>query len=460
MRRLKPQLTAPTTATTDMTPENPQESGAAGAPDAAVDQPVNRRSFLRRGGLIIGGSVLAGVGGGAIWEQSQRKAAQQPKGSQQTEIGAGEAASGSQPATAGGLFGPDTVPFHGANQAGISTPPPAYAVLLAFNVDPQLGKDGARRLLRIISQDAERLTQGKPSLTDAAAEMAVNPANLTVTVGLGPQFFTYADLESVRPSWLRQLPSYRIDQLEEQWNEGDLMIQLCADDEMAIAHARRILISQVARYAQVRWVQRGFKQARGSQPEDTTMRNLMGQVDGTANLPQQTHQDLLWCGADQGLWQGGTSMVVRRISMILDTWDEVDRVAREDVMGRNLTNGAPLTGTQEHDEPDFEAVSNLGFPIIAPYSHVRRSRPDDPKQRIWRRAYNYDDHPLPGHSSNTGLVFISFQADIYAQFAPIQERLAELDALNEWTVPIGSAVFAILPGCQPGQYLGQQLLEA
>ena len=36
-------------------------------------------------------------------------------------------------------------------------------------------------------------------------------------------------------------------------------------------------------------------------------------------------------------------------------------------------------------------------------------------------------------------------------------RLAELDLLNLWTTPIGSAVFAVLPGAQEGEVLGQAL---
>lgn len=409
---------------------------------------VNRRGFLAKTGLLLGGTILAGAGVGAAVEKLQP----QPGPSGPTpEQG---------PQTEPALFGTETVPFYGPHQSGIATAPQTHAVVLAFHVDPAIGKDGAKRLLRILSQDAQRLSQGEPSLTDAEPELATNPANLTVTVGLGPNFFDYAQISQHKPGWLKQLPGYRIDALEERWNEGDLVIQLCGDDEIAVAHARRILTRQIARFAQVKWAQRGFKQSRGSQAGDTTMRNLMGQVDGTANLPVTDHDELLWCGPDQGIWEGGTSMVVRRIAMNLDTWDEVDRIAREDSVGRTLSNGAPLTGTNEHDVPDFDAVSRLGFPIIPEYSHVRRSRPDDPKQRIWRRAYNYDDAPLDGHSSNSGLVFISFQADVDRQYAPIQERLAEMDALNEWTTPIGSAVFAVLPGCQPGQYLGQTLLEA
>ncbi len=45
-----------------------------------------------------------------------------------------------------------------------------------------------------------------------------------------------------------------------------------------------------------------------------------------------------------------------------------------------------------------------------------------------------------------------------AQFVPLQRRLDELDLLNRWTTPVGSAVCAIPPGCAEGGYVGEQLL--
>jgi dye decolorizing peroxidase len=75
-----------------------------------------------------------------------------------------------------------------------------------------------------------------------------------------------------------------------------------------------------------------------------------------------------------------------------------------------------------------------------------------------RRPYNYDVAPSGDELSDSGLIFITFQADVDAQFVPIQRRLDELDLLNEWTSPIGSAVFAVLPGCRKREYLGQALL--
>ena len=60
--------------------------------------------------------------------------------------------------------------------------------------------------------------------------------------------------------------------------------------------------------------------------------------------------------------------------------------------------------------------------------------------------------------SHAGLIFCSFQADIATQFVPLQQRLDEGDALNEWTTAIGSAEFAILPGFERGGWLGERLL--
>ena len=144
--------------------------------------------------------------------------------------------------------------------------------------------------------------------------------------------------------------------------------------------------------------------------------------------------------------------------MDLDKWDRLDRGGRDQSLGRFHSNGAPLTGTREHDEPDFEATTSLGFTVIPEFSHVRRARSENTAERIFRRAYNYDDTPTGAEVSNSGLIFVAFQADVDAQFTPLQRRLDELDLLNEWTVPIGSAVFAVPPGCAPGGYIGETLL--
>ena len=356
------------------------------------------------------------------------------------------------------LNGAGTVPFHGAHQAGIATAAQAHALFLAFDLLPSTDRAGLRRLMRVLTDDAARMTQGRPALADSEPELTVAPAHLTVTFGFGPGFVARAG--GAAPSWLAPLPPFGIDRLRPEYSDGDLLIQIASDDPVTVAHTARMLRKDARAFAKERWAQSGFRRAHGSVKPGTTMRNLFGQVDGTSNPEPGTadFDEVVWSG--DGWLAGGTSMVVRRIVMDLDEWDRLDRPGRDQALGRFQTTGAPLTGTDEFDEPDFEALNPLGFPVTPEFSHVRRSRSDVPSERIFRRAYNYEDVPVPGADPESGLVFVSFQADVERQFTPIQRRLDELDLLNQWTVPVGSAVFAIPPGCAEGGYIGETLLGA
>lgn len=366
--------------------------------------------------------------------------------------------------------GVKTEPFHGARQAGVATLPQAFCAFVALDLDEGATRDSLRRMLRVLTDDAAALTQGQAPLNDQEPWLAENPSRLTVTVGFGPRTVKLID-PARAPRWLRPLPAFGVDKLQSRWNQGDLLLQLCCDDKLTLAHAQRVLLKDSRSFASVRWVQDGFRNTVGATPDGQTMRNLFGQVDGTANpYPGESdHEKVVYGQGGFTPWiQDGTSVVIRRIHMNLDTWDEADTPAREDAVGRRLSDGAPLTGSQEHDEPDFEAKGPLGFPVISSYSHVRRSRSENPDEKIFRRVYNYDlavsdasgqsrSGDVSGGVSSTGLIFASYQSDPDRQFVPIQKRLDELDMLNTWTVPIGSAVFAIPPGCQPGGFIGDAL---
>ncbi|HEV6955500.1 MAG TPA: Dyp-type peroxidase [Promicromonospora sp.] len=406
-----------------------------------VRRGASRRAFLQGGAAALGGAALA-LGGRAAVDAA---AAEPPP----------------PPVPPVDATGTATVPFRGARQPGVDTVPQAFAALVALDLVDGVDRDALVRLMGIWTDDVERLMAGRPGLADTEPELATIPARLTVTLGYGPGVFTAAGLEHRRPTWLRPLPAFGIDRLEDRWNDGDLLLQVCADDDVTVTHAVRLLVKEARTFATVRWVQRGFRRAPGTEKPGTTMRNLMGQVDGTRNLDPAVDPDLVWhADGSRGWLVGGTSMVVRRIAINLDTWDELDRSGREEVVGRRLDTGAPLTGTREHDEPDLEAKGPNGFEVIGTFAHIRRSRTDDPEQRFLRRAYNYDAAPVPGALSDSGLLFVTFQADVDRQFVPIQQRLDELDLLNQWTTPVGSAVFAIPPGARDGEYLGQGLFDA
>lgn len=357
-------------------------------------------------------------------------------------------------------FGTDAEPFYGPHQAGIATAPQAHGVFLAFDVKPtdtRSERDTVAAILRLWTVDAARLTAGRPAVADTEPELATRPARLTVTVGLGPGLL--GRLGATVPRSARDLPEFGPDRLQERWSGGDLLLQICGDDPVSIAHATRVLTKNVRAMAVQRWRQAGFRNARGADRQGTSMRNLMGQVDGTVNLAPVEFDELVWLGDEvyPGL-AGGTLMVLRRIEMQLDTWDELDRESKELTVGRTLDSGAPLTGHRETDQPDFTLARN-GIPVIPPNSHIALARHRHDGERFLRRPYNYDDPPEPGQTSNTGLIFATYQRDIDTQFLPVQQRLAQFDALNQWTTAIGSSVFVILPGVRsPEGYLGQELL--
>ena len=346
-------------------------------------------------------------------------------------------------------FGDETVTFHGEHQAGVATPAQALVTFLGLDLRSENARGDLARVLRLWSDDAARLTSGRGALGDQEPELAATPARLTVTVALGPPVFA-----GLLPGIARSspaLPRFATDALDRRWRQTDLLLQLCSDDPTSLAHARRVLSRTARPFTEVIWRQDGFQQARGARATGSTPRNLLGQVDGTVN-PERTSEDLarlVWI--PKGPLQGGTHMVLRRIAMDLDTWEQVGRTQRERVLGRTLAQGAPLTGDLEREPLDLAARDQDGRHTIPLDAHVRRAHARSPHERFLRRGYSYDD------ADGSGLLFAAYQADLKRQFIPVQERLAASDALNEWTKAIGSATYTVLPGCQPGGTLGETL---
>jgi dye decolorizing peroxidase len=352
------------------------------------------------------------------------------------------------------LFGEETVSPYGKHQAGILEPTPLQANIryAAYRLNAETDAAAIKRMLRVITGDIERLTQGRGALADSEPELAATPARLTVTVGFGPELVRRVNPARV-PDWLAELPGFKLDKLDPAFSGGDLMLNIQSDDPLTVAHAHRMFVRDLTSFASVHWVQTGFRRAAGVEPEGTTMRNMMGQVDGTMNPDPAVDEfdGLVWEPASAGWLAGGSAFVLRRINMLLDTWDKVARSAREETIGRDLAVGAPLTGTKENDPADFDAVNSLGLPVIPDFAHIRRARSINPDERILRRGVNFEEN------GNAGLLFGCYQADPLTQFVPIQQRLDELDLLNQWIVHVGSAVFAIPPGYKAGGFVGETL---
>lgn len=405
-----------------------------------------RRTLLGLGAALAGGAgaglVGYGIGTGASGDGGRA-------------TGSGAASADSVPADWAGR----AEPFHGPHQSGILTDPQAHATFLALDLLPgsaAAARDGLTRLLRQWTDDASRLQRGIPTLGDPQPDLAAPPSRLTVTVGVGRGALDRTGLTDRAPAWLAPLPAFGVDRLEPRWSEGDVVAQVCAEDPIVLAHAVRSLLIDATGIAVLRWQQRGFRRPVTS---TSAMRNLMGQVDGTVQPDRARAEEFVWVGDDGPAWlRGGSSLVIRRIRMLLDTWDKLDPAAKEAVIGRTLRSGAPLTGSKETDTPDLDATVN-GLHVIPDFAHIRHAAAVEPGQRILRRPYNYDDTPTGADTSDAGLLFAAFQRDPSAQFVPIQRRLDGHDLLNVWTVPIGSAVFAMFPGTTGDGYLGQALLE-
>ncbi|MGU3502781.1 Dyp-type peroxidase [Mycobacterium sp. C31M] len=366
-----------------------------------------------------------------------------------------------QSATVDG-FGTAVEPFHGSHQAGITTVPQAHALFVALDLTPDTGRsprEAITAVLKLWSADAARLTQGRPALADTEPELALRPARLTVTVGLGPTLFDRIGLGHKRPPSVIDMPAFRTDRLDPRFGGGEVLLQICADDPMVVAHASRVLLKNVRAMTVQRWRQCGFRNAHGAAASGTTMRNVMGQVDGTANLrtPAEFDRHVWDDGAAQPWFAGGSVLVLRRVRAEMDTWDELDRASKEFAVGRRLDSGAPLTGSRESDVPDLDAQA-AGIPVIPPNSHIALAHARTDDERFLRRPYNYDDPPPAGVTTDSGLVFAVYQRDPVRQFIPVQQRLAEADAMNQWITTVGSATFAMLPGVAEGDWLGQGLL--
>jgi deferrochelatase/peroxidase EfeB len=144
--------------------------------------------------------------------------------------------------------------------------------------------------------------------------------------------------------------------------------------------------------------------------------------------------------------------------MTIETWDRTSLAEQQAVIGRFKGSGAPLTGHDEFDGPDFGARSAGAQPVIPADAHVRLAHPGGNQgARLLRRGYNFVDGTDGLGRLEAGLFFLAYQRDPRKQFIPIQANLARSDALNEYVRHVGSAIFACPPGVTPDGWWGQSL---
>ncbi|WP_256362777.1 iron uptake transporter deferrochelatase/peroxidase subunit [Streptomyces sp. TRM70350] len=364
-------------------------------------------------------------------------------------------------------LGADQVMFHGKHQPGITTPMQARGHLIAFDLAAGAGRKEAAALLRRWSQTARRLMAGEPARdgdTDVARD--AGPSSLTITFGFGHSFFGRTGLEKQRPVALDPLPAFSSDQLDKARSDGDLWVQIGANDALVAFHALRAIQKDAGSAARVRWQMNGFNRSPGATAHPMTARNLMGQIDGTRNpKPKEPDFDrrifVPESGAADPAWMaGGSYAVVRRIRMLLDDWEQLSLKEQEDVIGRRKSDGAPLSGGTETTEMDLEKTDAEGNLVVPINAHARISRPDqNGGAAMLRRPFSYHDGFDGDGVPDAGLLFICWQADPLRGFVTVQRKLDRGDALSRFIRHEASGLFAVPGGAADGEYVGQALLE-
>jgi dye decolorizing peroxidase len=417
-----------------------------------IESVLSRRKLFAYTGAVGAGGLAVGASAGVTAADAARPSVATP-------------AEGARAAAASADAGDEQLAFHGAHQPGIAAPAQANGWLTAFDLKPGTTTGQVRKLLQQWTSIAATTMAGRSLPSDDAMAYGRGPSSLSITVGVGASLLTKLGFSHLIPAALTPLPAFLNDALDAASGDGDLCVLVAANDGLVAAHALRALQRAAAESCAVRWQVDGFADAAGSMPSPTaTPRNLMGQLDGTGNPKQGTSafDATVYVPADGGpAWmRGGSYLVYRRIRMLLDNWDGLDRAGQEAVIGRDKLSGAPLSGGAEFSAPDYAKFTASGAFAIPPGAHIRQaSAQSNNGATILRRAFNYYNGLRPDGAPDAGLIFLAFQADPATGFTVIQQRLSGADTLSTFIRHEASALFAVLPGCAPGDYLGRELLE-
>ncbi|MFP3989315.1 iron uptake transporter deferrochelatase/peroxidase subunit [Streptomyces sp. E11-3] len=434
-------------------------SEPSSTPRSKQDGQISRRRLLGTAGAT--GIALGAVGAGAGYA-------------------AGHAAASPASQTPLSSVGSTGVAFEGERQPGITTPAQACGHLIAFDLAPGAGRKEAAALLRRWSTTARRLMDGESGGGDTAIALDAGPSSLTVTFGFGRSFFSRTGMEKQRPGALDPLPDFSSDRLDPARSNGDLWVQIGANDALVAFDALRAIQKEAGDAARVRWQMNGFNRSPGATARPMTARNLMGQVDGTNN-PKESDDDFAQrifvptdaadpsdpdvpSAGDPAWMAGGSYAVVRRIRMLLDDWEGLSLTDQEAVIGRRKKDGAPLSagpdGT-ETTEMELDKTGKDGKVLVAANAHARISRPDqNGGAAMLRRAFSFHDGYDADGKPDAGLLFVCWQADPLRGFVPVQRKLDRGDALSAFIRHESSGLFAVPGGARRGEYVGQRLFES
>ncbi|HMQ24973.1 MAG TPA: Dyp-type peroxidase, partial [Acidimicrobiales bacterium] len=290
---------------------------------------------------------------------------------------------------------------------------------------------------------------------------------LGVVVRAAPSLFDECfGLADRRPRELERMPFLANDRLDPERSHGDLLLSIAGASQDLDLFALRQLMRVTRGELGLEWMVEGYNRRTEAGPGEAGVRNLMGFVDGTANLDagdDDLMDRLVWVGAEdrEPPWTaGGSYHVVRVIRMLVEFWDRTRLAEQEALIGRRKADGAPLDGERETDVPDYAADPDGAITPIDAHIRLANPRtPDTEDQRILRRGFSYSrGFDANGHLDQ-GLAFVSFQRSLERQFLPVQARLAG-EPLEEYIVPEGGGFFFALPGVpDEDRFLGDGLVS-
>ncbi|RFD74134.1 iron uptake transporter deferrochelatase/peroxidase subunit [Staphylococcus pasteuri] len=397
---------------------------------------VTRRSFLKMMGIGGAGVVIGASGAGSVF--SFKSMFDTPEDEEK-----------------------DAYEFYGKVQAGVTTPTQKTCNFVSLelkskdkNAIKDMFKEWTKMAANMTDGDAVEKDSKNPLLppVDTGEAIGLGASKLTITFGVSKSFLKKLGLSNKIRKDYKDLPHFPNDQITDDYSDGDIMIQVCSNDEQVTFHAVHNLIRPFRDLIKVKWSQNGFVSVKGKE----TPRNLMAFKDGTVN-PRKTNEYKDYVYIDDGWAKNGTYCIIRRIQIHIETWDRTALEEQEATFGRKRASGAPLTGKKEFDEMDLKAKDSTGEYVIPKDAHARLAK--EAKTSINRRAYNYTagTNEKTGNLE-TGLLFICFQKSPQ-QFIDIQNHLGHQDKLNEYITHRGTATFIVLPGVQKGGYLGESLFN-